>query len=401
MVLVSSFLVRLSGMLRCADSIKMIRDYLRSGIRSEFVRDFRPESLLKKYHRMSEGSLKVEIPQDEFYDDIVDAVLGIADWQPRTQKDVGDSLQKIRTILVKNLEEQADIDTDQALRIIRPEKVLDDEDQRILDKYKDGFSALLLRYFDTVFRNFSMDWVKYYKDTQTGEALREQRIPEKSVDPHEEVEPDDEGKSDKDMPAIDSDKLEREMLESDEADKDILRGVFKLVRQQPDRKAYLYILQHHFYTKNPRSVAQLAKELGVPQRTMSDKKDKLLGLLRGYYKEKGFSVPETKKIIEEGDIPAAPVYTVVLRDPEKSQSIKKFIPIGPRTGEQTKRVLELLMVGKSIDDIVSELGMNRQVVINTKTRYFDSHYKKWYEEEALKQVQACIRHIAQCLKGLL
>jgi DNA-binding CsgD family transcriptional regulator len=340
-----------------ADARKNLEKYLYAYIRPQFFEKIDWDSIFNPIV----DQLKGQLSEDKF---TLDRGLMMEDLVDMAMDD--EKAQDIRALLKSHVKEKYGLSKEDAERIVHTGEKLRDGDEELIKKAVKDLAPLVYDYIRGALVGYSKTWKR--------EKIKEPAVTEKT--PEVETLPDHE--------LIEDAKKEHAWEEG------LIKDVLHMINQEKDegiRNTYKMILKHRILAKSRKTQEDLAKEIGITPKSLFyheqqlfSKLEKLLKPLKGmvYLDEKGFDLK-------------VPDYKDYLKKPENSKDFKGYMKHGPRMSEGTKKVLDLLAEGKSVDEISTELKMNKSTVQDNKNDYFDDQYEKWIGDQVGQIKEACFR----------
>lgn len=345
-------------------------------------------------------ALFLKTEHQEVIDHFVDFLLGVGEKDPveKWNQHASNIKAGLVTQLIRQFPEFKELGPDKTAEAVKYGKVPKLENLR---KYQTLAGKLvggqLLQYLNHAANQFIRE--KSKRERIDIEREKNQDIPFEEKEDYETYTPPEKGPAG--VTEFGDDAMQT--LKKMRRDKSLIRKIRHFIDSITDekkKKIYRALLNDRLLTEKPKSLTQIAEDVGSSQSAVERFEKILISDVREHF----LGTKEIKEEIEEevkGDVKVPP-YTETLKNKSDSDSFKDFYRIGIRSmgrppSEITSKIMEALAEGKSSKEIVSELKVSDKDVRNTRSRHFNKQYEKWYRARHPKQASIAdfIRMIVQ------
>jgi hypothetical protein len=344
-----------------ADAKKNLEKILETKIRPDFLEKVNLDSILKPLVQQAENRLGRGVDSEVFKEDLVDMFID----------DNGGN--QLLSLLLSHAMEKG-LNREDRNKVVHGGPLSEELRKKVIE-WKNDFGKLSYNFLEKFFNNRMLKWVA--KEKEKGSKQQEWKELE-----HGEGEP----------PVLDEKELEKQIKEEYSWEEGLIKDIIAFInREIPEKQRIMYklILKDRFLAKNKKPIKDLEDKSGYEIKQILVHEKKFAEMLKNFLKAQGLG---PKFDISEKEI-EIPSIEEALKSEENRKDFKEFLldRVGSRASDFTKKVLEMLVEGKAIGEIMGELDANRSAVGNVKNRYFDPLFEEWYKNMVEDARQVCAR----------
>ena len=292
---------------------------------------------------------------------------------------------ELRDILEAKLVRKHSISKELADKFISTSKILVDEERKEFDRVKKDIVNIVSKYIYNYFNSEFKDWSKRK---------------EKELEVKKEVSPG--------IAVLPDSTLLEQAEKEQEWQEGLVKDLFSLINKDVEKEkqyGYKMILLKRFMAKSSEkmTIPEISAKIKVPVDTLRGWEKDLGRRLATFLSASGLG----PKFVNEGGLYKKdikiPEPKDVLKNKENLNDFKDFIKEsiarmqkgGSPKGDDFKKILDLLVEGKSTKEVAQE-GFNLSKIRNTKTLYFNKWYKEWYDS-MVKNIREASERIIKAL----